>query len=191
MRDFGGLGRLARKTEIVKNERCTIRYSPSNGPWQALHDTHRQIPQRHDLHTVAGGAKPVPFIKLNSTLVAPVVSALLSLAINLKLPVAIALKSAVQNVGEWERELERFLRPDWPRAKSAVLCSSRGPTLLERRTHRGSCPCPPWWRRSFYLLCCRAWRWGMVNSNTNGMPIRYSDILWLVCLTLWRSTAAD
>ena len=57
---------MARKTEIVKNERCTIRKSPSNGPWQALHDTHRQIPQRRDLHTVAGGAKPVPFVKLNS-----------------------------------------------------------------------------------------------------------------------------
>ena len=64
--DFGGLGRLARKTEIVKNERCTIRYSPSNAPGQALHGTHRQIPQRRDLHTVAGRAKPVPFVKLNS-----------------------------------------------------------------------------------------------------------------------------
>jgi hypothetical protein len=66
MADFGGLGRLARKTEIVKNERCTIRYSPSNAPCQALHGTHRQIPQRRGLHTEAGGAKPVPFIKLNS-----------------------------------------------------------------------------------------------------------------------------
>ena len=66
MAGFGGLGRVARKTEIVKNERCTIRYSPSNGPWQALHGTHRQIPQRRGLHTVAGGAKPFPYIQLNS-----------------------------------------------------------------------------------------------------------------------------
>ena len=58
--------RLARKTESVKNKRCRIRYSPSNAPGQALHGTHRQIPQRRGLHTVAGGAKPVPSIKLNS-----------------------------------------------------------------------------------------------------------------------------
>eukprot|EP00966_Prymnesium_polylepis_P133091 3076010-Prymnesium_polylepis.1 len=44
-------GRSARKTEIVKNECCTIRYSPSNGPWQALHGKHRQIPQQRGLHT--------------------------------------------------------------------------------------------------------------------------------------------
>eukprot|EP00966_Prymnesium_polylepis_P199686 4627704-Prymnesium_polylepis.1 len=25
-----------------------------HGPWQALHGTHRQIPQRRGLHTVAG-----------------------------------------------------------------------------------------------------------------------------------------
>eukprot|EP00966_Prymnesium_polylepis_P203580 4716514-Prymnesium_polylepis.1 len=60
MADLGGFGRLARKTEIIKNERCTIRKSPSNTPCQALQGTHRQIPQRRDLHTVAGGLKPHP-----------------------------------------------------------------------------------------------------------------------------------
>ena len=68
MRDFGGFGAVGpqdRKREkralhdpILTQQRPLASSARHTSPDSTL--------ERHDLHTVAGGAKPVPFIKLNS-----------------------------------------------------------------------------------------------------------------------------